>query len=120
MKAVFLTFMLSLTIGCSKQQVPRQQTSSAILFQGDTTAQNIEIWSQALIHTKETMPGAPLILVLNSSGGDVNAAASFSALANSYTNISLMCMYCASSAGWIFESSVHPRLVAKKSQIMMH
>lgn len=76
--------------------------------------------AEILIKRAQLPATETLYIVIVSGGGDIDSAAQLSFLINNLPNVSLICKYCASAASAIFVGSKTPRLVIKKSNLLMH
>lgn len=65
-------------------------------------------------------PQATLYVVIVSGGGSYESSLLMKTLIEKVPHVTLICKYCASAAGFIFGTTPVPRLVIKKSILLMH
>ncbi len=111
--------MIAPLLACAK---PIQLTpNNVVMLQDEIDAAHMDTFLTAVTAKRAMLPVAePLYIVIFSPGGDVEIAKVMSEYLNQVPNLRLICLSCASAAGWIFEKSNKPRLVVPRSTIMMH
>ena len=125
---VFLTFCMGFSSAAAK--APRKARAlRTIELSAANTAYTSEVINAftvekdlAHIILKRAMlpQDQTLYVVIVSGGGNVKMAYKMASVLNSLQNVSLICQYCASAAGALFELTDLPRIVVSGTNMMMH
>jgi hypothetical protein len=95
--------------------------SNTVIF--DSKIDNLEVYkilSELRYRRAKLSHNKPLYLVIVSGGGYYDAAKFWRKELATIPNLTLICKYCASAAGYIFATFEGPRLVIDKSLMVMH
>jgi len=94
------------------------------VFSNEINAVTTDEFISALIGKRAILdnvdPKATLYIVIVSGGGEYYNAVLMKELIAKVSNVTLICKYCASAAGFIFGTTSVPRLAIKKSIVLMH
>lgn len=120
MKLIVLTMTLLLsTLGYSRQ-IELTPYNTVILSDEINEHTVYKDIGDVLGHRLVVNEKDPVYVVIVSRGGEVHSGLRLIEFLRSLKNIELVCKYCASMAGALFEASQHPRLVMYKSVVLMH
>lgn len=95
--------------------------ANTLVFSQSINANSADLLVQALIGKRlQLPPEQTLYVVIESGGGEVNAAWGLKDALSLIPNTQLICRFCASAAGMIFAGSKAKRLVTVQSELLMH
>jgi len=119
-----IKYIISAVLLCSTafaQDTIKLNTKNTVLFNKQVAPITVMIVSVDLYMKRVALPKEEtLYLVLESGGGEVGAGLEFINFARQIPNLKVICTYCGSMAGAIFEMIEAPRLVTDKSIMLMH
>jgi len=94
---------------------------NTVILDGTITDRYVDTFATAIVAKRILlMPEETLYVVIDSTGGWYSSAQTLHAFLGGVPNVKMVCVQCASAAGYIFATANVPRLVTPDSSLMMH
>jgi hypothetical protein len=119
---LFVTALLALPcVAKNKQEVVQLTRENTVVLSGDIDPVSFDTFTAAIVGKRLRYPVEfPLYVVVVSSGGKYKIAVAEHVFLGEVPNVSLLCKWCGSAAGYLFATAQYPRLVIEKSIMQMH